>query len=50
VSAVVGIVPVINVWIYAAGAVVVITAAVAASLVPAMGAIRLNPSTALRSE
>lgn len=50
VSAIVGLVPVIDPWIYAAGAVVVVAAAAAASLVPAMGAIRLNPATALRTE
>jgi hypothetical protein len=50
VSAVVGLVPVIDLWIYGAGAVVVIIAAAAAALLPAMGAIRLNPSTALRAE
>jgi predicted permease len=49
VSALVGLVPVIELWIYGAGAVVVIAAAGAASLLPALGAIRLNPSTALRT-
>jgi putative ABC transport system permease protein len=50
VSAVVGLIPVIDPWIYVAGAAVVIVAAAAASLLPAMTAIRLNPSSALRAE
>ncbi|MFA5910555.1 MAG: FtsX-like permease family protein [Vicinamibacterales bacterium] len=50
VSAVVGLVPVIDPWIYGAGTAVVIVAAAAASLLPAMGAIRLNPSMALRAD
>lgn len=49
-SAIFGIVPVIDVWIYVAGVVVVVAASAAASLLPATRAIRLNPSTALRSE
>jgi predicted permease len=49
-SAIFGIVPVIDVWIYGAGVVVVVAASAAASLLPAMRAIRLNPSTALRTE
>jgi putative ABC transport system permease protein len=49
-SAVFGIVPVINPWIYGAGVVVVVAASAFAALLPAMRAIRLNPSMALRSE
>ena len=49
-SAVLGIVPVINPWIYGAGVVVVVAASATAALLPAMRAIRLNPSMALRSE
>lgn len=49
-SAVLGLVPVIDIWTYGAGAVVVVAAAAVASLVPALSAIRLNPSTALRTE
>jgi predicted permease len=49
-SAAIGIVPAVDLWIYAAGAFVVVAATAAASLLPAMKAIRVNPSAALRAE
>ena len=45
-----GVAPSIDLSIYAAGVAVVVLAAAAAALVPAMRAIHLNPSIALRAE
>jgi predicted permease len=50
VAALLGVTPVVDPPIYAAGVAVVVLAAAAASLVPAMRAIHLNPSIALRAE
>jgi hypothetical protein len=44
------VVPVIDVRIYAAGVAVVVVASALASLIPALRAIRLDPSAALRTE
>jgi putative ABC transport system permease protein len=50
VAALVHVTPVIDPVIYVAGTAVVVLASTAAALVPAMRAIRLSPSTALRTE
>jgi predicted permease len=49
-SAILGVAPSVDAWIYGSGAVVVVAASAAAALLPALRAIRINPATALRSE
>ncbi len=49
-AALFGITPITDLPIYAAGVAVVVLAAAAAATIPAMRAIHLDPSTALRSE
>ena len=49
-AAVLGVVPVIRPGIYATGVAVVVLASAAASLLPALRAIRINPANALRAD